>query len=65
LLAGGGGGVDGLVGEVVESTGGDDGVAWGGEGAREGVVVQVSLDFPSASAWIIGVKVGMSGWVKE
>jgi hypothetical protein len=51
LFAGGGGGVDGLV-EEVESAGGDE-VARGGVGCREGVVVvvvQVSLDFPSASA---------------
>jgi hypothetical protein len=50
---GGGGGVDGLLGEVVESTGCEDAVACGG---REGlVVVQVSFDFLSAS---VGVVVG-------
>jgi acetyl-CoA carboxylase beta subunit len=53
---GGGGGVDGLLGEVVESTGCEDAVAWGGVGGREGlVVVQVSFDFLSAS---VGVVVG-------
>jgi hypothetical protein len=51
-----GGGVNGLWGEVVESTGCEDAVAWGGVGGREGlVVVQVSFDFRSAS---VGVVVG-------
>jgi hypothetical protein len=51
-----GGGVDGLLGEVVESTGCEDGVALAGVGGREGlVVVQVSFDFLSAS---VGVVVG-------
>ena len=61
---GGSGGVDGLVDEV-ESTGGVDEVAWGGVGGRDGlVVVQVSLDFRSAS---VGIVVGrdVSGWVVE
>lgn len=52
---GGGGGVDGLLGEV-ESTGCEDAVALAGVGGREGlVVVQVSFDFLSAS---VGVVVG-------
>jgi hypothetical protein len=43
-------GAVGLV-EEVDSAGGDEGVVCCGVGCREGVVVvQVSLDFPSASA---------------